>query len=266
MKVPTFVPLNTRYDREELFNADLAQHLELLGVGRFDEGETEAPVGTRIADIVARGDDGVLVVECQLGRADWDHWGRLEAYARLKGASAAALVAEEFEPLMVVTCKLRNEDSEAGWYLIRVRVTDENKCVFDVVAGPEVDIQTERSGVEYSECWAPIRATGLFAGNPVSEKDSFIVKSIRGVVMYLIANKNSIKIQLIWPPERAAERDQYLEKLTELDGEKHKLSKGAAINIAMMDKGTANVEGWDEIRTKLVETGERVYRIVFPAT
>ena len=68
------------------------------------------------ADIVAVGEDGTLVVENQFGKADWDHWGRLEAYARLKEADAAVLVAENFEELMIVTCNLRNEDSAISWY------------------------------------------------------------------------------------------------------------------------------------------------------
>ena len=46
-------------------------------------------MGTRKADIVGKGDDGVLVVENQFSKADWDHWGRLEAYARLREADVA---------------------------------------------------------------------------------------------------------------------------------------------------------------------------------
>ena len=61
----------------------IANMLEVLEVGKFEDVETEASVGTRRADIVAVGEDGTLVVENQFGKADWDHWGRLEAYARL---------------------------------------------------------------------------------------------------------------------------------------------------------------------------------------
>ena len=82
MKTPNYVQLSSHYNREEDFNKILARNLNLLRVGSFEDGETEAPVGTLRADIVARGDDGILVVECQFGKADWGHWGRLEAYAR----------------------------------------------------------------------------------------------------------------------------------------------------------------------------------------
>ncbi len=84
MKLQQSQSLSTVYNREEDFSCDLANHLSALEIGSFEDAETESHVGTRRADIVAVGDDGTLVVENQFGRADWDHWGRLEAYARLK--------------------------------------------------------------------------------------------------------------------------------------------------------------------------------------
>lgn len=262
MKAPTYVPLNAAFRREEDFSSKLAENLDRLRVGKFDEGEVEAQVGTRKADIVAQGDDGILVVENQFGKADWDHWGRLEAYARLKNAQVAALVAEDFEDLMAVTCKLRNEDSGVSWYLIQVRVTDRDEFIFHIVAGPEIDIQTERSGVEYSEFWAPIRDSGLFSGKPVPEKDSWIQKSVNGIGVLLVANKHSTKVQANWPIERSEERDQYFERLEELGGEKRDTRKFALINFPLMDQGTADTDSWDAIRHALVEMGEKVFKIV----
>ncbi len=118
MKLQKSISLSSIYKREEDFSADLADTLNALNVGKFEDPETESNVGRRKADIIAVGEDGVLVVENQFGTANWDHWGRLEAYARLKEATVAVLVAEDFEDLMITTCNLRNEDSEIGWYLI----------------------------------------------------------------------------------------------------------------------------------------------------
>ena len=265
MKTPSYVRLNDVYSREEDFSAALAKHLDLLSVGSFEEGETEALVGTRRADIVAQGDDGVLVIECQFGKADWDHWGRLEAYARLKEATTAALVAEDFEELMVVTCELRNADSEVGWWLVKAQATDQREFIFQTIAGPKIDIQTERSGREYSEFWAPIRASGFFAGKPLQEGDSWIGKSVRGVQVHLFVYKNFSKVEAIWPIDRIDERDMFLEHMKELGVETRETPKVAFISVPVMDKGQRHTEHWDEIRQKLVHTGEVVFRIVSEA-
>ena len=90
MKFQETIPLSSIYTEVE-FSADLADNLEALRIGKFEDVEKEANVGTRRADIVATGQDGVLVVENQFGKADWDHWGRLEAYARLKEAKCGCL-------------------------------------------------------------------------------------------------------------------------------------------------------------------------------
>ncbi len=120
MKLQESIPLSSVYTREEDFSEELADmladRLDVLKVGRFgDEVKTESPVGLHRADIVASGEDGTLVVENQFGEANWDHWGRLEAYARLKEANVAALVAERFKDLMIETCMLRNEESAIDW-------------------------------------------------------------------------------------------------------------------------------------------------------
>lgn len=101
MNLQRFKPLSAVYSREEDFSVEIANNISHLGVGSFEDAKTESKVGTRRADIVATGTDGTLVVENQFGQADWDHWGRLEAYARLKEAAVAVLVAERFEELMM---------------------------------------------------------------------------------------------------------------------------------------------------------------------
>ena len=83
MNIQQRIALSEIYKREEDFSADLADNLDALRVGSFEDAETESNVGTRRADIVAVGEDGTLVIENQFEKADWDHWGRLEAYARM---------------------------------------------------------------------------------------------------------------------------------------------------------------------------------------
>ena len=136
MKLQEAMPLSSIYTREEDFSTDLADNLDALRVGSFEDPETESNVGARRADIVAVGEDGILVVENQFGKADWDHWGRLEAYARLKKADVAVLVAEEFEELMIVTCRLRDEDSTIDWYLIQAQANSHKELSFHHVVGP----------------------------------------------------------------------------------------------------------------------------------
>ena len=131
MKLQESILLSSIYKREDDFSADLVETLDALNVGKFEDPETESNVGTRKADIVAVGEDGgKLVVENQFDKADWDHWGRLEAYARLKKATVAVLVAEDFEDLMITTCSLRNEDSEIDWYLIQAQANTHKELSF----------------------------------------------------------------------------------------------------------------------------------------
>ena len=137
--------------RRRFLSAELAETLDALDVGKFEDPETESNVGTRKADIVAVGEDGgKLVIENQFGKANWDHWGRLEAYARLKEATVAVLVAENFEDLMITTCSLRNEDSEIDWYLIQAQANTHKELSFHHVVRPAIDIQVENTvGSEY---------------------------------------------------------------------------------------------------------------------
>ena len=159
MKLQERKPLNQLYSREEEFSADLAEHLDALKVGQFEDAETEANVGARKADIVATGEDGTLVIENQFGKANWDHWGRLEAYARLKEANVAVLIAEVFEELMIDTCRLRDDvDSSIDWYLIEAHANSHDELSFHHVVGPSRNIKTEKTeGNEQREFWAPIQ-------------------------------------------------------------------------------------------------------------
>ena len=201
MNIQQLKPLSDIYKREEEFSADLADNLEALNIGEFEDVETESNVGTRRADIVAVGEDGILVIENQFGKADWDHWGRLEAYARLKKADVAVLVAEDFEELMIVTCNLRNEDSKIDWYLIQAQANAHKELSFHHLARPAIDIQTERKAeAEESEFWAPVRGGELgelFAGKPVPARaEGWIMKTIRNIQVCLFLTNRRCYIRL----------------------------------------------------------------------
>ena len=268
MNLQELIPLSEIYPREEDFSDALADNLDALNVGSFEDVETESTVGTRRADIVAVGEDSTLVVENQFGKADWDHWGRLEAYARLKEAAVAVLVAEDFEELMITTCNLRNEDSDIDWYLIQVAVNSHEELSFHPIAQPAIDIQVERkAGVEYSEFWEPIRREGLFSGKPVPVRDEgWISKSVRGVSVELVARKNRCHVNLSFRGEnRSVRREEIMELFPEsqYNYKYWDSRKFSGVGFPVLDKGRGNREDWDEVREKLVATGTDIYNKIY---
>jgi len=266
MKSQKFKKLKTAYKREEDFNRELSENLQLLDLGEFDEVEVEGQVGTRRADIVANNGEDVLVIETQFGKADWDHWGRLEAYARLKKASMAVLIAEDFEELMIATSQLRNEDSDISWFLIKVFLNKHDEFLFIPIEKPTIDIQTERKNVEYSKFWAPIRESGLFAGKPVPKRDEgWILKGIKGAGIILKVNKNYTEIIVEYKgSERIQKRDKLFPALNDIIDklQKKETSKSAQILIPLIDKGRDDIDSWDEIRELMISTGERIYNTI----
>lgn len=267
MQLQKVIPLSSIYTREEDFSADLADNLDELRVGSFEDAETESNVGTRRADIVAVGEDGTLVVENQFGKADLDHWGRLEAYARLKEADVAVLVAEDFEDLMIVTCRLRDEDSTIDWYLIQAQANSHNELSFHHVVGPAIDIQTEKR-VEggYSEFWAPIRNGEfgeLFAGKPVPiSNEGWICKATRNISVCLFLTNQRCYIQLYFEgKDRLERRDTIMALFPESDYPYayNDSPKQIRVQFPVLDKGRKDQDDWDETREKLVSLGTEIY-------
>ena len=267
MQLEKTIPLSSIYSREEDFSDDLADNLDALRVGSFEDPKTEASVGTRRADIVAEGEDGILVIENQFGKADWDHWGRLEAYARLKKAGVAVLVAEDFEELMIVTCNLRNEDSKIDWYLIQAQANSHEELSFHHIVGPAIDIQTEeRAEAGYSEFWAPIRNGEfgkLFAGRPVPiSNEGWITKTIRNIGVWLHLINQRCYVQLYFQgANRSERRDKVMTLFPESDyvHENKDSSKETKVQFPVLDKGKNDQDDWDEIREKLVAMGTDIY-------
>ncbi len=269
MKLQESIPLSSIYRREEDFSEDLAGRLDVLEVGKFDDKdvETESLVGTgkRRADIVASDGDSTLVVENQFGEANWDHWGRLEAYARLKKAEVAVLVAEHFEDLMIETCMLRNEESNMDWYLIQVQANSHEELSFHHVVRPARDIKVERNlGNEYSEFWAPIReGDGLFQGKPVPRSyEGWVSKKVHNIAVALNLNQKDCYVRLTFDGEdRVRRRDETLALFPELEFsyECTESNKEAHIKFPVLDKGKNARGDWDEIRKELDYMGTRVY-------
>ena len=270
MNLQQIKPLSEIYHPEEKFSADLAENLDALKVGKFDDAETEATVGTRRADIVATGEDGILVVESQFNKADWDHWGRLEAYARLKEADVAVLVAEDFEELMIVTCNLRNEDSNVNWYLIQAQVNSHDELFFTHVARPAIDIQSERKAEGgYSEFWQPIRDGefgDLFNGKPVPvSNEAWISKNIRNISICLFLTNQLCYIQLYFSGENSKERrDRVMElfPISDYTYTNNDSPKQIRVKFPVLNKGKNDRDDWDEIREKLVSMGTKIYNII----
>ena len=274
MKLQQLIPLRDiykepdRHQAERAFSADLADNLDALNIGEFeDKVETEFNVNRRRADIVAVGVDGVLVIENQFGEANWDHWGRLEAYARSRNATVAVLVAENFEDLMIVTCNRRNEESNIGWYLIQAQANSHEEFSFHHVVRPAIDIQIGPTpDIEYSEFWAPIRSGefgALFAGKPVPVgEDGWISKQIRGVEIILSFRKDHSYVSFSCQGENRIERrDEIIALFPEAnyDYDYHESSQRAMVRFPVINKGKNDGDDWDEIREKLVAMGTDIY-------
>ena len=267
MQLQETIPLSSIYNREEEFSADLADNLDVLRIGSFEDAKTESNVNKRRADIVAVGEDGILVVENQFDEADWDHWGRLEAYTRAQDATVAALVAESFEDLMIVTCNRRNEESNINWYLIQAQINSHEEFSFHHVARPAIDIQVGlTSDIEYSEFWGPIRQGklgGLFAGKPVPiSNEGWISKSIRNIGVSLFLTNQRCYIQLYFQgKDRLERRDKIMALFPESDYlyEYNDSPKQIRVQFSALNKGKNNQNDWDEIRETLVNMGTDIY-------
>ena len=267
MKLQKLIPLSSIYKREEDFSVDLAKTLDALNIGKFEDAETESDVGTRKADIVAVGEDGgKLVVENQFDKADWDHWGRLEAYARLKKATVAVLVAEGFEDLMIATCNLRNEESTTiSWYLIQAQANTHKELSFHWIARPAPDIQTDKLiDPEYKEFWEPVFQSELFADkSELVDSNGWVDKTIHDdIEMWLRLSKQECYIQLyFYGTDKAKNRNEVRELFSKSDYnyENTDNSTETRVKFPVLDKGIKDRDNWDEMRDKLVSMGTDIY-------
>ncbi len=151
--------------------------------------------------------------------------------------------------------------------MIQAQANSHNEISVHHVARPVIDIQTEKkTDVGYSEFWAPIRNGEygeLFKGKPVLlRNEGYISKTIRGIEVSLILNKNQCCVRLWLQGEnRLVRRDKIKELFQELEYDyKDKDSlQYASLTFTVLDKGKNDREDWDEIREKLVNMGTDIY-------
>ena len=282
--------LSDIYDREEDFSAMLSKHLDRLGLGRFTDIQLEVPTDNRIADIVATRNysDERLVIENQFGNADWDHWGRLEGYARHHDVTIAVLIAEGFEHLMILACRERNIESPISWYLIQIEVTIRDEFLFRNIVEPtstDLDAANERlrrrifrikppklyaKGEGDTAFWQPIRddKSCLFAGKTLAPTNKRgIVKKVRGkgIRINLVLLNECSRIRLLFDGDNRKTRRNNAKKLF-ADYDKTcksvDLVSEAGLDFDITDKGRHDIDYWDPIRESLVTEGTYIYERV----
>ena len=98
----------------------------------------EVLVGSYKADIVAKGEDGLVLVENQYNTVNHDHLGKLVTYAAGISAKKAVLVVEDVRPEAVSTIRWLNEISrdEFAFYLVKAELLQ----VDDSALAPELTI------------------------------------------------------------------------------------------------------------------------------
>ncbi len=177
------------------------------------------------------------------------------------------MVAEDFEPLMIETCSLRNQQDKAiDWYLIKSLITEDKLHIFQIMSGPAIDIQAEKTDIEYSDFWIPIRENGLFSGKPVRKGDSWITKGVKSAGIDLVVNNSNSMVKLSYRgDDHVDKRDSAYEILAELDYEmvKHNSDKYSYVIFPVMDKGMKHIKHWDKIREKLMKIGTDVYNMIY---
>lgn len=290
MKGQELKPLSEIYDREEDFSAALSENLDLLKLGTFTDVQLEASTDNRSADIVAVGSysEDKLVIENQFGKADWDHWGRLEGYARHHNATIGVLIAEDFEHLMILACRERNIESPIRWYLIQVKVNNHDEFYYHNVVEPtsaDVDAANERlrrrifriktpkhplKGEGDTAFWQPIRddTSGLFAGRPLGSNNSRgIVKKVRGKrigINLVLRDEYSNVLLLFEGNDRNKRREKAKELFADYDKPYKPIDRNreSGLSFHVIDKGRRDKAYWGQIRESLVTEGTYIYQRV----
>ncbi len=284
-----FKSLSELYDREEDFSAMLSKNLDQLNLGRFTDAQLEVSTDNRSADIVATGSysDEKLVIENQFGNADWDHWGRLEGYARHHDATIAVLIAEDFEHLMIFVCRERNIESPISWYLIQIQVTTRHEFLFRNVVEPtstDLDAANERLRRRIfrikspispkpkgdAAFWQPIREDEkcIFAGKSLAPTNNTgIVKKVRGkgIRINLVLRNECSRIRLFFDGDNRKTRRNNAKKLFADYDKPYKsedLASESGLTFDITDKGRHDTDYWDQIRESLVTEGTYIYERV----
>ena len=281
MKIAKRIPLSQHYGQESALLEALSEResLRQIGLGNFRVVEREVPTVDMRADIVAYGDNQILVIESQFGQAGWSHWGCLECYAYYHNATMAALIADEFPQLMIDACQRRNDTSDIGWYLISVYIDSLEQHHFNMVVQPTRTLR-EHQGLNTTNqramdrvdpiFWQPIRddENCIFAGKPVPPSNNYgIEKKIKGTNMYvrLQLRRDHASIRVKFDGEHSPSQiDMIKHRIPELptpidEWEYHNRGDSVTVTIKVIDKGRKDRNHWDKIRQVLVEHGTRIY-------
>ncbi len=135
---------STEVTRPSLYGA---QHpIEVLAEGlglTLESPEREKGVGTFKADILAEDDSGrPVVIECQLGKSDHDHLGKILTYMTNLECKKAIWITSDPRPEHIATFNWLNETTplDTAFYLVKVeavRIEDSPPApMFSVVSGP----------------------------------------------------------------------------------------------------------------------------------
>ena len=275
MRIAKRLPLSHHYNREEAFSAALSKResLKQIGLGDFILIEREVPTAGMVADIVAYNNNNeVLVIENQFGHA---HWGRLECYAYYHNANMAALIAEDFQQLMIDACRRRNMASDIQWYLISAYIDLHEEHHFNIVVQPSKNpLEIMSSHIANRKImnradpifWQPIRddKNCIFAGKPVPPSNNYgIEKKVRGTNIYvrlqLRGDHSSIRIKFEGN-QPMLHLKQIMDTLPVCDDYEYKdRGDSATATIQVIDKGRKHKSHWDDIRKMLVEQGTFIY-------
>lgn len=126
-------------------NIDILE--ETLGLG-LSVVEREKDVGETLkADLLAKSQNGLVVIENQFGRSDHDHMGKLITYAGNLEAKTAIWICEDPRPEHVdaIDWLNTNTQSDTSFYLIKLevfRIEDSSPAAqFSVVSAPSKEMK-----------------------------------------------------------------------------------------------------------------------------
>ena len=281
MKIAKRIPLSQHYGQESALSDALSEResLRRIGLGNFRVVEREVPTADMRADIVAYGNNQVLVIENQFGQAGWSHWGRLECYAYYHNATMAALIADEFPQLMIDACQRRNDTSDIEWYLISVYIDSLEQHHFNMVVQPTRTLpehqrlnttnQRDMNRVD-PIFWQPIRddENCIFAGKPVPSSNNYgIEKKVKGTNMYvrLQLRRDHASIRVKFDGEHSPSQMNIIKHMmpelptTIGEWDYHNRGDSVTVTIKVIDRGRKDRNHWDKIRQVLVEQGTRIY-------
>ena len=120
------VPLRTVWPRGERdFVSWLEKNIDILsealGIDLSVE-EREKKAGVFKVDILAESNSDPVVIECQFGKSDHDHLGKILTYLTQLDAKVAIWICEDPRPEHVNVISWLNESTDVSFYLVKLEV------------------------------------------------------------------------------------------------------------------------------------------------